>query len=488
MVQIERELPVTADDTWFIAALHQLAATAPLSKVELLIDGEVVSDATIAVRNTSVRDPAPAIVSLVPYRGRTVQLQVRAVVSRPPGVNATLPVAPVWWRMVRSSNQLPNLFQIAEDQAKIIPSADAPPIIDASAADNTQPKKIADPRWVLDEPFAGTHSLEITPGKSARLILPQPAAIREQPAWGEYRYLRIALRKAGEGRFGVEMIGTEAREQPLRIDGGIGDPIAIPTTRVYHAKLPNQWLPISHDLFGMAGRLDLAELRLTTPDGEWLRCDSIYLGRSLADFDLIPQWTPPLPLTETARNEAIRAVQAGAANSLVTVELLGGEKTPGVIIAANGELLLSAHVGGKTDDNVKVTLPDGKTVTAKLRGACQALDIQLAAITDPGTWPAATILPTPTLPLDTALVQVQAGRELLVTRPRRQFRNTIWLAAPGKIAPNQPLATAVAGLPLWDNAGRLVALASRPHADGVIYMRTTEIPAIQARLRQGERW
>ncbi|MFM8252147.1 MAG: NPCBM/NEW2 domain-containing protein [Planctomycetota bacterium] len=493
-IEIERELSVAAGDTWLVAALHQLAAGNPQNKVEVLIDNEVVAEGMIAVRNTSVRDPAPVAVFLEPYRGRTVRLKVRALVSRPPGSNPAIPTAPIWWRLSRNAAQLPNLFQIAEDQGQLlaldapVPASDETPKAATEKPAGAVKPKLIDPRWVSDEPFLGTQSIEIRPGKLARVVLPAPVAIREQPAWGEYRYLRVALRKAGEGRFGVEMIGTEAREQPLRLDGGVGDPIAIPTARIYHAKLPNQWLPLSHDLFGMAGRLDLAELRLLAPDGEWLRCDSIYLGRSLTDFDLIPQWAPSAPLTDMAREEALRVVRAGALNSVVQVELASGEKTAGVLISADGELLLSAHVGGQTDDDVKVHLTDGKVVKAKLRGATQALDVQLAKISEAGTWPALTLVPTPTVPLEAAYVQVQPSREITVTRPRRQFRNTLWIAAPGKLATDQPLPASVAGLPLFDAAGRLVALASRPHADGVIYMRLSELPSIQARLRNGERW
>ncbi|MFM9115606.1 MAG: hypothetical protein ACKOU6_05535, partial [Planctomycetota bacterium] len=63
-----REFSFAAGDTVLVAALHQLAAGNPQNKVEVLIDNEVVAEGMIAVRNTSVRDPAPVAVFLEPYR------------------------------------------------------------------------------------------------------------------------------------------------------------------------------------------------------------------------------------------------------------------------------------------------------------------------------------------------------------------------------------------------------------------------------------
>jgi hypothetical protein len=148
---------------------------------------------------------------------------------------------------------------------------------------------------VEDAKYSGTASVKIVPDQKFNPTLPGLGVkIRENPAPGEYRYLRFAWKKQGgqlicvqlahDGQFGVVPPNTGK----FRYDAGpeaagesYGASVRVSTT------LPADFTVVTRDLFADFGEFTLTGLALSLPDGEFGLWDHIYLGRGLRDFELV---------------------------------------------------------------------------------------------------------------------------------------------------------------------------------------------------------
>ena len=68
-----------------------------------------------------------------------------------------------------------------------------------------------------------------------------------------------------------------------------------------------------------------------------------------------------------------------AAKSVVTVDARGRQPASGIVWSADGEILTAEHVVQR-DENIKVTLPDGKALTATVLGRDPASDLALLKV------------------------------------------------------------------------------------------------------------
>lgn len=280
--RLTRDLAVEPADRWLVAAAHTMAAANPPPSLEIRIDGQAVASQSLAARTAGQRDPAPLLVPLKGYAGRTITIEARTgPATTPAGATPPPPPAPntivagPWmvWRTLRTSGQMPTLFQALEDDA------------DWVAAGNN-PRR---PVWDTADKFSGERSVVIAAKGVEELVFPSHVAIRETPIWGEYRYARLAFKKQGKGVFSLEFLPVEPREKPLRLDGGVGPPAFGEAVRVYQAELPEQWVTVPIDLFATLGQFDARGLRLAATGAGPLRLDAIYLARTQADFELIPK-------------------------------------------------------------------------------------------------------------------------------------------------------------------------------------------------------
>jgi hypothetical protein len=277
--RLTREVAIEPADRWLVAAAHTLAAASPAPTLEVRIDGQTVATQSLAARTAGQRDPAPLLVPLKAYAGRTITIEARTGPAAPAaGANPAPPPAPnaspwVVWRTLRTSGQMPMLFQALEDDA------------DWVVAENN-PRR---PTWDSTDKFSGERSVVIAAKGVEELVFPGHVAIRETPIWGEYRYARLAFKKQGKGVFCLEFLPVEPREKPLRLDGGVGPPAFGEAVRVYQAELPEQWVTVPIDLFATLGRFDARGLRLSATGTGPLRLDAIYFARTQADFELIPK-------------------------------------------------------------------------------------------------------------------------------------------------------------------------------------------------------
>ncbi|MFN0021510.1 MAG: hypothetical protein ACKVP0_24935 [Pirellulaceae bacterium] len=141
---------------------------------------------------------------------------------------------------------------------------------------------------------SGKASIKVTPDQKFNANLPGlQAKIRENPAPGEFRYIRFAWKKKGgaaiclqlnhDGAWGPGGSGKEGAKfryhsGPAEVYGGslaVGD------------KLPEGFVVVTRDLFADFGEFTLNGIALSPVDGEFALFDQLYLGKNMADFDLI---------------------------------------------------------------------------------------------------------------------------------------------------------------------------------------------------------
>ena len=97
--------------------------------------------------------------------------------------------SPVEYRAIETTAQLPTLYRVFEER-------DAIP----------QEATIVD-----DDRHAGTRSVRFVAGKEHLWPLPAPLRIRERPEWGEFRFIRFAVRKSGGGQTSLAFEATDLR-------------------------------------------------------------------------------------------------------------------------------------------------------------------------------------------------------------------------------------------------------------------------------------
>ncbi len=118
--------------------------------------------------------------------------------------------------------------------------------------------------------------------------------VREHPGPGEVRYIRFAWKKQGgnticlqlghDGKFGPGGTGREGAK--FRYHAGPGGE-CYGGSLVIDEKLPAKFEVVTRDLFADFGEFTLDGLAFSAVDGQAALFDHLYLGRSLADFDLL---------------------------------------------------------------------------------------------------------------------------------------------------------------------------------------------------------
>lgn len=117
--------------------------------------------------------------------------------------------------------------------------------------------------------------------------------IRENPAPGEYRYLRFAWKKTGgkviclqlahEGVFGP----TPEKPAKFRYDAGSTRDQSFGAALRLDKEVPAEWVLVTRDVYADFGEFTLTGLGLSPRDGRYGLFDHIYLGRTARDFELI---------------------------------------------------------------------------------------------------------------------------------------------------------------------------------------------------------
>ncbi len=280
---LRRQVVLGPDDHWLVVAASRPSA-GPEVMLQVAINGEMVTDASIPVHDRRTLDYQPLVIPLADYQsGGRADIEIRQS-AFPPGAGPA--DAGIAWRALAITRQLPMRYAIFEDDAPFtsLPDDNEAAGETAGAKDPPLPRPTIE---VAEQPNSGRAILVVPKGVTARLQLPQPVAIRERPGWGEYRYLRIAIRKVGGGRADMRLQSADAGS-PRRYDAGLGDLVHRDARRIWGGQFGEQWVVITRDLFGDFGPLDLDALDLATPDGQRVEFDQIYLARSPNDLQGLP--------------------------------------------------------------------------------------------------------------------------------------------------------------------------------------------------------
>ena len=145
--------------------------------------------------------------------------------------------------------------------------------------------------------FSGQTCLRINGDQKYATKLPGLSVkVRENPGPGEVRYIRFAWKKTGgnsiclqlnhDGTFGPGGTGREGAK--FRYHAGPGGE-CYGGSLVIDEKLPAKFEVVTRDLFADFGEFTLDGLAFSAVDGQAAFFDHLYLGRSLADFDLIKE-------------------------------------------------------------------------------------------------------------------------------------------------------------------------------------------------------
>lgn len=142
---------------------------------------------------------------------------------------------------------------------------------------------------VLDEAmfFSGKQSVQVKAGPKTKASIPGLGVqIVENPAPGQYRFIRFAWKKQGGTSLSLQLgnngvLGNNnAKGTEYRYVAGADTGKAI---RVADA-VPAEWTVVTRDLFADHGAFNLTGLGLVPTDGDAAWFDHIYLGRTEADL------------------------------------------------------------------------------------------------------------------------------------------------------------------------------------------------------------
>jgi hypothetical protein len=459
---LTRRLTIGPRDEWLL-----IAATRPFNrgqepKIEVRIGGEAVAEFAVPERQADANENRPLAVPLAVYRRHepvALDMEIRQL--------AAADSAPVEFRTIEVAAQLPTLCRVFEEHDAVPNGATI----------------------VEDDRHAGTRSMKLAAGQEHRLPLAGSIRIRERPEWGEYRFIRFAVRKHGGGQAALAFEATDARDVPRRYDLGHGQPAFGGATRVWN-DLGKEWVVITRDLFADFGNFDMTALRLGAVGGEAVLFDHLYLARGHFDLDRIPQAPSPEATNEKARQELARPIVERARPATVWIEFPDGRAASGVIIQEAGEILTAGHAVIGPGRAARVRLANGTELRARTLGVAREFDLGLLRIEPPGAFPKLDPDAPAELPQQQAYVALaySAAAQAAEFEPpaseivslRRVFRSTMWTDLEADAA-------WLAGGPLVNRDGRLVGIQIRPSRfGGVLCSRFLDAWPQFARIRSGE--
>lgn len=412
---ISKQLQLSPQDQWLIIGATRPINRGPEPKFEVRIGNEPVAEFTAPLVQNDRMEARPLAIPLANYQkpaGTNLEVEIRQL----PQADA----APISWHTIEAAPQLPTLYCAFEEQGRFTPHGG-----NASGTVSV----------VDDDKHFGQRSVRLTPAGRFMLSFPSPVAIREKPKWGEFRFLRFAFRKKGEGRMSLELETTPPRMEAARYDGGQGEKSYGGALRLWQDKLPDQWIVLTRDLFADFGSLDVTALSLGCPDGKAALFDHIYLARGPDDFNLIPAAPSPDLTNQKAKQELAKQIVDRTSPAMATIALPDGRIIGGVCIKKEGEILTAGHLLRGPIQDVVVQFANGKQAKGKTLGISRELDLGLVKVTDTGDWPFVPLWPQNEVDVkDWYLAYTYPEKlvggtqpEMKITEMRRFFRNTLWM-------------------------------------------------------------
>ncbi len=467
-LRLMRRVQIASGREWLVIVADQMSNTTKRATLEVRVDGEPISEWEVPSYSTDPAARQVLVVPLAPFQkndGQQVSIEILQ--------SMTPRDAPVYWRAITFTNEPPTLFRLFDDDGVF------------AAAESDPNVKFA---MEVAERHSGKQSVKISAPGQITARLASHVAVRDRPGLGEYRYLRFAFRKLGQGRAAVELNRVDQPGPPIRYDAGQGEPSYGSAARVWNLELPDQWIVITRDLYSDFGKSDIDALTLGAPDGEQVLFDHLYLARSERDFDLLSHVETPEVTNQEARRALAKPVLDRVTPATVAIDF-GGRYATGALVSREGDVLTAGHAITSPGNEVMVHLRDGRKLKARTGGICRDLDLGLVRIQEQGEWPTIDIGDARNTPKDQLYVGV-AHRQKVLTEDgpaahivglRRVLQGLIWT--------DFDLVDWSAGGPLVDREGRLIGIQrGQSQFGGFVYTQLLDVHSVLPRLRNGEVW
>lgn len=477
-LRLGRRLKLDERDQWLLVSVSQSRTAKDAPRVHVLMDGEPALDDALPYSDKWRAEVNPLVVSLKDYvaaGARDVQLEI----LQPPDDQNTATL----WQGIVTGERLPMVCELFEDEGLFVAQL-AERVGDSPRSD--PPPGPAPAELVTADRYAGDKAVRLAIGPHYHLKLPRPLAIREQPAWGEFRLLRFAFRKQGGGRISVQLTHAQADRRPAWYDAGTGAPALPLARRAYDRELRDEWTVVTRDVYADFGELDIDGITLAAPDGQGALFDQIYLARTWDDFRFLPL---PSPVFSAADHEAATTgVQPRVSPATVTIDFGGGHVAAGTLVGRNGDILTTGSPIAAPNRPVQVTLADGRTVAGQTGGVFREAGVGMVKIAGEEAYPGIDVENFTRLDERTfycaaglSLRDRQAASAVTIANVRRLVGAQLWTDA---VVPGGTY-----GGGLFTRWGRLVGVhAAASRFGGAVYGVLPEASKILDRLRAGEVW
>lgn len=480
---LRKSFKLSPTDEWLTIGVTRVQARGMEPRIEVRLDGEAVAELPVPQRQMHEHpaDFRPLVVSLAGIqRGRSGSLEVELRMITSPES------PPVFFRSIAVLPQLPTLFRALEERI-------------ATQLESEHPQ--ATSAFTDIEKYYGQQSLAITPGDRAKIDFGRTIEVREQPAWGQYRFVRFAVKKQGDGHAAIELSSRDNRLEVPCFLVGPGKPIIESSIRVWNDRLPSHWVVITRDLYADFGSCDLDAATLSAVGGETAWIDHIYFARRQEDFVLIPQAPSPEQVNRKAREELSLNLMQRVWPAMAWIELDDGRRLGAAIINNNGWLMTSAHPLSGKSGMVKVHLTTGnfagpepmgeKVLEGEIRGTSRAMDVTIIRLNvKDQQFPTVGIWNSDDLQFDRPYLSANWPRTSEgipkiapeVVQLRRAYKSSLWID-------RNDMQQAV-GSPLFSTDGQIIGLAARqsPYG-GMLYTRVHwgTIESQLSKLLEGEK-
>jgi len=437
-----RTVAVGSQDRWLMLLVRRLGDQAS-ERLDVRLDGQPPH--TLKIPQGSSAAAEPLLVPVAEFQGKQIEVGLEYDAGDRSG--------PVHWEAIALVEDVPlvaSLFDERPDRLNPKPDGGLVAVVDRDAYSGRRALQL---RGTGDQP---------QPTRAGG----RPLAIREHPAIGQYRYLRMAVRMSGPARLSLDLRQQADAERPLRYDVGMGPP-ALPGARRILGSVPSEWIVMTRDLYGDFGAFTLNGVEVGAAGDGTALVDHLYLARRKEDFHLIGAQSKLLASAGAGIGALTEYEQAIAAGRAALVELdVEGRRGSGVVISEEGTIVTTAYVAVGLGRQVQVRFSDGTTTQAITLGMDREHDLALVRILDEGTWPH--------LPLGNSDDRPNGGRWAALAllerdgnQPLRPGAATVrHHTAEGNLWVSLAFRRRFSGGPLINRKGELVGLHSRPFGTG----------------------
>ena len=231
--------------------------------------------------------------------------------------------------------------------------------------------------------FSGTLALELPPDGQPIVLSSKSTSIRKTPSEGECRFLRLALRKTGDGTVQVVLRRHDGTAVRTYVAGRrVQDEVA--TASMWRWPVPDEWILLTCDVFADFGELDFDQIAVQSTGGGRALVDHVYLAAEREDFATVKT----LPRDARGRSPLIDLALSqpevyGAMRAIVSVDV-AGRRGGGVVVEPSGLVATTAYVACAPQRKARIVLFDGRVVEGTTLGVNRQIDVALIRIDSPG--------------------------------------------------------------------------------------------------------